>query len=54
MPIIECEICDSWTVVSELPRNNICPVCLHQGSLFIQTKPNDIQKKALKECKNNA
>lgn len=37
MSIIECECCGSWTAVSELPLNNICPVCLNQGSLFIQT-----------------
>lgn len=53
MVIVECEICGSWTIASELSRNNICNVCLYQGGLFIQTEPNDIQKKALMESENN-
>ena len=53
MSIIECECCGSWTAVSELSLNNICPVCLNQGSLFIQIESNDIHKKALKERENN-
>lgn len=32
---IECEICGSYALLEEAPRNNICPVCLHTGSLFI-------------------
>lgn len=53
MLIIECECCGSWTAIPALPLNNICPVCLHHGSLFIQTELNDIQKEALKERENN-
>jgi hypothetical protein len=37
--IIECEICGSSTLMDKPPLNNICPICLTIGSLFIQTKP---------------
>ena len=53
MTIVECEVCGSWTIVSELPRNNICNVCLYQGGLFIQTEQNYIKKKALMQSENN-
>ena len=49
MQIVECEYCGSWTAISEPLRNTICPTCRHQGSLFVQTELNDMQKKALKE-----
>ena len=32
---IECEICGAWADLDETPLNNICPVCLSVGSLFI-------------------
>lgn len=32
---IECEICGAYAELDSPPINNICPVCLHIGSLFI-------------------
>ena len=32
---IECEICGSYADLKEPPKNNICPVCLSIGSLYI-------------------
>ena len=49
--IIECEICASCAEMDKPPLNNICPVCLHIGSLFIQEKPTEEQLEALKELK---
>ena len=37
--LIECEICGSWAYLEQKPKNNICPICLTTGSLFIQEKP---------------
>ena len=37
--LIECEICGSWAYLDQKPDNNICPICLTIGSLFIQEKP---------------
>lgn len=37
--LIECEICGSWAYLEQKPKNNICPICLTIGSLFIQEKP---------------
>ena len=37
--LIECEICGSWAYLEQKPKNNICPICLTIGSLFIQEEP---------------
>jgi hypothetical protein len=36
------------------PLNNICPVCCHIGSLFIQKNPTEDQLEALKELKKES
>lgn len=46
MYVIECEICGSWTVMDELPKNKYCPICCSGGSLFVQQNPSEEQKKA--------
>lgn len=37
--LIECEICGSWAYLEQKPKNNICPIGLTIGSLFIQEEP---------------
>jgi DNA-directed RNA polymerase alpha subunit len=49
--IIECEICASYTEMDKPPLNNICPVCFHIGSLFIQEHPTNEQLEELKRMK---
>jgi rRNA maturation endonuclease Nob1 len=51
--IIECEICGSYTEMEKPPENNICPVCGHVGSLFIQKKPTQEQKEVMKRVGKN-
>lgn len=38
---IECEICGSYVELNDAPLNNICPICLHIGSLFISEEENN-------------
>ena len=41
---IECEICGSYAEMEIPPANNICPVCFHVGSLFIQEESTEEQE----------
>lgn len=38
---VECEICGSYAEMEEPPVNNICPICLTVGSLFIKEEENE-------------
>jgi len=51
--IIECEICGAYTKMERPPLNNICPVCCHVGSLFIQENPAEEQLEEISRMANN-
>ena len=35
---ITCEICGSYADLTETPINNVCPICLTTGSVYIDEK----------------
>lgn len=45
---IFCEICGAYTIdekeIEKVKKNNICPVCLHMGSLYIDRTDHPTEK----------
>ena len=52
--IIECQICEAITKMDKFPDVNICPVCLHIGSLSVVRKPTKGQLKRLEELRRES